>query len=331
MQDHGGTTVDLIRSRLEALGRQITKDRGHDFMAQCPLHDGTRPLLHVSTGDEGAAVFHCHAGCTETPNDRAALVTALGLTWADIYPEFGRVSESANARGRTRGARTQGRKEARTKEDVAEVERRERSVGSNESEVEALLQLEAEGVATPLFGERLRLPDDATVPMLWVAAFFERVRGLRRWADMPAADEVPFAYRWVATHVGLPARTTGQALNRLRQAGVLEVVGELERRPGMPRGTLVFRAVPLRPEQPEAAFPAVAGGVEADDAGRVGEREVVGDDAAVRRAVADDAGEVLERGGGFGAAVAGAVESGHGGNYNGGGGRPGNAIFGWDP
>lgn len=320
MQHHGGSPVDLVRARLERGGR-ITQDSGDHFMAHCPAHEGRTPKLHVSTGANGRALLTCHRGCTTQ-----AILDELGLAWRDLFQQ-----PAPTLPSRERARTGQGCKEARTQgQNVAEVERGP-SVGSNESEVEALLQLEADGVAEPLLGERLWLPDDATVPMQMVAAFFERVRGLRRWADMPAADEVPFAYRWVAGHVGLPPRTTGQALNRLRQAGVLEAVGELDRRPGMTRGTLVFRAMPLGAEQPEAAFPAVAGRVEADDAGRVDEREVVGDDAAVRGAVADDRGEVLEGGGGLGAAVAGAAESGHAIDHNGASGcAPRNAIHSWD-
>jgi DNA-binding transcriptional ArsR family regulator len=314
--------VDNVRQRLRELGRRVERDRGDSFQAQCPAHDDHKPSLHVATGDDGRAVLYCHAGC-----EHWQVRDALGFAGHELYPE------PLPSRARERAG--QGRKEARkqgSKADVMEAgSGTARSVGSNESEVEALLQLEARGEAEPLAGERLVLPDDASEPMRRVAAFFERVRGLRRWADMPEADEVPFAYRWVARHVGLPERTTGQALNRLRRAGVLEVVGELERRGGLPRGTLVVRAVPLRPQEPEPALPASAGRVEADDAGRVEERQEVGEDAAVRRAVAVDRGEVLEGDGVLGAAVADAGvragESSHASRYNGSSGGARCAIF----
>jgi hypothetical protein len=228
--------VERVRSRLEASGRRIINDRRHEFMAQCPAHDDRTPSLHVSTSDDGWGLVNCLAGC-----EVHDVLAVLNLDLADLFPQ-------PNARVRTRGARKQGGKEARSKgtADVTVKDRGSRGTASSGKTddaigaVEELLAMEEAGTAEPA-PVRLALPEDASEPMKWVAGFFERVLALRRWADLPDADEVPFAYRWVAGHVGLPERVTWQAIARLRSAGVLEGAGELERRAGQPRGTLLFR------------------------------------------------------------------------------------------
>uniref|UniRef100_UPI0032975026 CHC2 zinc finger domain-containing protein n=1 Tax=Salmonella enterica TaxID=28901 RepID=UPI0032975026 len=52
---------------------------GGGYTASCPAHDDSSPSLSVSVGTEQPVVFHCHAGC-----DQAAILDALGLTWADL-------------------------------------------------------------------------------------------------------------------------------------------------------------------------------------------------------------------------------------------------------
>ncbi|HEY9093498.1 MAG TPA: CHC2 zinc finger domain-containing protein, partial [Candidatus Cryosericum sp.] len=52
------TPTELILSKLP----QAKRD-GKGWMALCPAHDDRRPSLRVTTGDDGRALVHCHAGC----------------------------------------------------------------------------------------------------------------------------------------------------------------------------------------------------------------------------------------------------------------------------
>ena len=57
------------------------KRNGKGWLARCPAHEDRRASLSVSAGEDGRALVHCHAGCTA-----AAIVSALGLTMADLMP-----------------------------------------------------------------------------------------------------------------------------------------------------------------------------------------------------------------------------------------------------
>ena len=48
--------------------------------ATCPAHDDSSPSLSLSTGKDGRALLHCHAGC-----DLTAILSALDLTSADLF------------------------------------------------------------------------------------------------------------------------------------------------------------------------------------------------------------------------------------------------------
>jgi hypothetical protein len=74
-------------TRLEGVKRS-----GDGYEAKCPAHDDKHQSLSVTDGDNGAPVFHCHAGCTPR-----AVVEAVGLTWRDVMPE-----RKCNDRGRAR-------------------------------------------------------------------------------------------------------------------------------------------------------------------------------------------------------------------------------------
>lgn len=50
--------------------------------ARCPVHDDRKPSLSIDIGDEGQLLFHCMAGCRTED-----IVTALGGTMADLFPE----------------------------------------------------------------------------------------------------------------------------------------------------------------------------------------------------------------------------------------------------
>ena len=55
------------------------------WKARCPAHDDRTPSLSVTAGRDGRVVLHCHAGC-----DTAAVVSATGLEWRDLFPEASR-------------------------------------------------------------------------------------------------------------------------------------------------------------------------------------------------------------------------------------------------
>ncbi len=73
--------LDNVREALRALDRQITHDRGDDFMAQCPAHADRTPSLHVSRGRDSGAVMCCHARC-----DIRDICAELGIGLADLFP-----------------------------------------------------------------------------------------------------------------------------------------------------------------------------------------------------------------------------------------------------
>jgi hypothetical protein len=67
--------VALVLGKLERV-----RQNGQGWMARCPAHDDGTNSLKVDEGDDGRALVHCHAGCTQE-----AIVKALGLTMADLY------------------------------------------------------------------------------------------------------------------------------------------------------------------------------------------------------------------------------------------------------
>jgi hypothetical protein len=60
--------------------------------SRCPVHDGDRANLSIAKGDDGRVLLHCHA------HDCAAeaIVQALGLTLADLFPDQDRGTGSSN-------------------------------------------------------------------------------------------------------------------------------------------------------------------------------------------------------------------------------------------
>lgn len=51
------------------------------WQARCRAHDDRTPSLSISAGEDGRALVHCHAGCTQQ-----AVIEALGLKAADLMP-----------------------------------------------------------------------------------------------------------------------------------------------------------------------------------------------------------------------------------------------------
>jgi hypothetical protein len=64
-------------SRLDGVRRS-----GSGGSAKCPAHEDGRASLSVGGGEDGRILLKCHAGCSAE-----SIVTALGLTLADLMPE----------------------------------------------------------------------------------------------------------------------------------------------------------------------------------------------------------------------------------------------------
>src|SRR5882762_4853451 len=58
---------------------------GEQYAARCPAHEDARASLSLTAGTDGRILLKCHAGCTSE-----AVVRALGLTLADLFPDNGR-------------------------------------------------------------------------------------------------------------------------------------------------------------------------------------------------------------------------------------------------
>ncbi len=69
-------SIDLILTRLERV-----KPYGAGYMASCPAHTDRTASLSLCMGDSGAILLNCFAGCSAHD-----VLTALGLTFADLFP-----------------------------------------------------------------------------------------------------------------------------------------------------------------------------------------------------------------------------------------------------
>ena len=71
-------SIDALLSRLDGI-----RGTGHGkFVARCPAHDDRSPSLSVSEGDNDTVLIHCFSGC-----DTEDVLSAVGLTFSDLYPE----------------------------------------------------------------------------------------------------------------------------------------------------------------------------------------------------------------------------------------------------
>lgn len=71
------TPADLILTRLQGV-REVGPQR---WAARCPAHEDRSPSLSIRATDDGKLLLHCFTGCA--PDE---ILTALGLTWRDLYP-----------------------------------------------------------------------------------------------------------------------------------------------------------------------------------------------------------------------------------------------------
>jgi hypothetical protein len=89
------------------------KRAGNSWSSRCPAHDDRRASLSVSEGDDGTALVKCHAGC-----DTSAILAAVGMKLADLFPAKASLSPSRNGKPRPRGKASPTAKDA-----VADLER----------------------------------------------------------------------------------------------------------------------------------------------------------------------------------------------------------------
>lgn len=80
-----------IEAVLAALG-ESAKKAADGWTACCPGHNDRKASLSVKVCDDGKVLLKCHAGCT-----LATIVTALGLTVADLFPSDGPASHKSTA------------------------------------------------------------------------------------------------------------------------------------------------------------------------------------------------------------------------------------------
>jgi hypothetical protein len=90
------------------------KKAGNGWSARCPAHDDRRASLSIAQGDDGRALVKCHAGC-----DTAAILAAVGLKLADLFPAKAGPTPTRNGRPTTGGQTFSTAKDA-----VVELERR---------------------------------------------------------------------------------------------------------------------------------------------------------------------------------------------------------------
>ncbi|MFJ9646711.1 phage/plasmid primase, P4 family [Streptomyces sp. NPDC101206] len=63
---------------------EVTEETDGGYLALCPAHGDTRPSLRLWRGDNGKVRLTCRAGCRSED-----VITAVGLTWADLFDTTG--------------------------------------------------------------------------------------------------------------------------------------------------------------------------------------------------------------------------------------------------
>ena len=126
-------TAEIIARALG--GRKV----GQGWTARCPAHDDRSPSLSIREADDGKILLHCWSGC-----DPEAILTAIGLTWRDLYPDRWREAE----------ARTLAHGHRRLKKSLGEITQQDYA-----RHVVAIAQADVEA------GKVLSLHDRATVDL----------------------------------------------------------------------------------------------------------------------------------------------------------------------
>ena len=103
------TPLETLLSRLPG-----ARKAGSGWSARCPSHDDRRASLSIAKAPTGTVLLKCHAGC-----DTAAILAAVGLKLADLFPPKAGVTPTSNGK-----PATGGRTFPTAKDAVAELERR---------------------------------------------------------------------------------------------------------------------------------------------------------------------------------------------------------------
>src|SRR5580704_16446121 len=102
------TPIDNLLAQLPG-----ARKAGNGWSARCPAHEDRKASLSISEGNDGTALVRCHAGC-----DTSAILSALGLTLADLYPAKADPTPTRNGK-----PRPSGRAFPTAKDAVAHLER----------------------------------------------------------------------------------------------------------------------------------------------------------------------------------------------------------------
>jgi len=189
------SAVDIAR----ALGGRRS---GRGFVAPCPAHQDKTPSLSVDTGNDGSALVHCHAGCSQS--DVIAALKSRGLWPERERPEW-------TAEERSNWARQ--RREVERYLSAARYWRRGVTLL-----LESALDTEKAKLFNPTGGpadihllrhfthiiERLQRAGDAALVAeyrQWQAQLPEQCAGIVQWARDREAAEI----RAVAAYLGLEA------------------------------------------------------------------------------------------------------------------------------
>lgn len=92
LNGHPGKTP--IQAVLDGLARAKCDHRPKgpgQWESTCPVHKGSRHNLSVKEGDDGTVVLHCHHDDTGKTCTAAAIVDAIGLKLADLFPAGSRL------------------------------------------------------------------------------------------------------------------------------------------------------------------------------------------------------------------------------------------------
>jgi hypothetical protein len=73
---------------------EVRPDGQGGWFGRCPIHDDKNPSVHVSTGDDGRILVDDFGGC-----ETEAIVKAVGLTMADLFPTKTRSRRRARGEG----------------------------------------------------------------------------------------------------------------------------------------------------------------------------------------------------------------------------------------
>ncbi len=88
IQDHQRSNPAVCTTPFELVAARLLNVRRSrkGLTARCPSHDDRRNSLSVSVGNDGKVLLKCFAGC-----DLSAIVSAIGLGVADLFPGKGEV------------------------------------------------------------------------------------------------------------------------------------------------------------------------------------------------------------------------------------------------